>query len=1318
MRVPCRRRISQYSRKFLAEWRRVVSATIAILIFGAVQTGAVFAQPAPQGIIGVGNGVFTGFSGVVPPPAPLPPGVLPADRTYIDLAGPSARVVDLQNMGGPPVAQLVNAPKPFTATAAQIGQTYAVALDNVMPPNIYVAATSSYGLPIVVPDKDGDGRPDRVKQGTPGASFMPGLWGPSALGGGPGSIWRIDGVTGTVTLFANVLLGGVPNSGPALGGLVFDPASNQLFVADRNTGMIHRFTLDGVERGVYDHGVTGRTAVGLPPVAFNPANRLNIANPAFRVDNPATWQLAPKERLIFGLGVRAARLFYAVADGLWIFSVSINPDGSLGTDARFEINVPPALAPTEIAKIIFDDQGRMILGERGVPVGLYDFTVLAQESVSRVLRYARVSPGPGLPPVWQPVPDEYAIGFPAQYRNANGGVAIGYRYDAAGRIDRYSCGGFLWSTGEQLRRSSDPAIAAQLAGGGPAEVNGLQGNEIELVRPANVPPFQTYFIDYDDKFGDPTLLGHMGDVAILRICGQGFLPGVGWFSPPGWIPPWGPPGYCPPWLITPGGLCGPPPLWCPPDQQKPGFQCCPENTQRDAAGICRPICPNGANDPVSLFACKLGYDPTTLGGAPGDRRCIGGSLPNPAAPHPFLACIPHSPLVNPASCPAGYTLENEVLATGENVQVCKPTPAQLACEAVGPGWSVGLDGSCQQLCPGGGTPYPTTQCCPPGAVVNAAGQCCPYGSYVDPKTGQCTPPWGCPPGWIPNPIAGGCCPPGSVIDPKTGACTPGGCPPEKWNPTSGRCCPAGTIPNIFTGECCPEGSTVDPLTGRCEPPRDRCPPGTFQKPAPWIGCCPVGAVINPFDGDCCRPGSIINPFTRKCCPAGSKIDPVTGLCVPPRECPPFTVPNPYNPDAPCCPPEAPIPNPFTGGCCPAGSIFVDGQCRPPGGGCPPGSVPLPGGGCCPPGSTIVDGQCRPVTELCRPGTTPVPPTGFCCPNGQLSTEKNRCCPAGTTPAANNQCNPITPPCDPAQMTSTGVCCPEGQQPGGTNNAECVRPPAPTPRCPAPQILNRTTGECVSPSGTPPPPPPTCPPGSFHNPNTSACAQTPPPPPPPLPTCPAGSFHSPNTSACVQLPTCPPGTAHNRLTSGCVQLPTCPQGQRHNPQTSACAPITVTCPQGQRHNPQTSACAPITVTCPQGQRHNPQTSACAPVTVTCPQGQRHNPQTSACAPITVTCPQGQRHNAQTSACATIPTVCPQGQQHNRQTSQCGPTTSVPLGCPTGQVRVGTTCVPLTKAPGTTVIPCPQGTTRNAQGQCVQPPPRTFQPLVKPPQQIPR
>ena len=87
-----------------------------------------------------------------------------------------------------------------------------------------------------------------VRRGSPQTRFMPGLWGTDAAGGGPGSIWKIDGVSEAVTLFANVTLDDAPNSGPALGGLAFDPVSNSLLVADRETGMIHSFGMNGMER--------------------------------------------------------------------------------------------------------------------------------------------------------------------------------------------------------------------------------------------------------------------------------------------------------------------------------------------------------------------------------------------------------------------------------------------------------------------------------------------------------------------------------------------------------------------------------------------------------------------------------------------------------------------------------------------------------------------------------------------------------------------------------------------------------------------------------------------------------------------------------------------------------------------------------------------------------------------------------------------------------------------------------------------------------------------------------------------------------------
>jgi hypothetical protein len=124
-------------------------AFAAILLLGTVAPDPAVAQNQPPpaqsqasgGVVSDGAAVATGFSGAQLPTI-IAPGVNPADRTSIDLNGASVRVISIQSPGGPPQGQLIDAAKPFTATAGQVGQVFAVALDDATPPNIYVAATS------------------------------------------------------------------------------------------------------------------------------------------------------------------------------------------------------------------------------------------------------------------------------------------------------------------------------------------------------------------------------------------------------------------------------------------------------------------------------------------------------------------------------------------------------------------------------------------------------------------------------------------------------------------------------------------------------------------------------------------------------------------------------------------------------------------------------------------------------------------------------------------------------------------------------------------------------------------------------------------------------------------------------------------------------------------------------------------------------------------------------------------------------------------------------------------------------------------------
>jgi hypothetical protein len=63
----------------------------------------------PPSLFLLGDAAVTGFSGALPP-VQIAPGVDPVAQTFIDLNGPSLRVVDLHHMDGPPMAQLVGAP--------------------------------------------------------------------------------------------------------------------------------------------------------------------------------------------------------------------------------------------------------------------------------------------------------------------------------------------------------------------------------------------------------------------------------------------------------------------------------------------------------------------------------------------------------------------------------------------------------------------------------------------------------------------------------------------------------------------------------------------------------------------------------------------------------------------------------------------------------------------------------------------------------------------------------------------------------------------------------------------------------------------------------------------------------------------------------------------------------------------------------------------------------------------------------------------------------------------------------------------------------
>lgn len=326
-----------------------------------------------EGIMYPGQLVVTGFPGTHIPGGEVPPGPEMIDETLIDPARAAVRVLDVSYPQDPPGGQQIDAPTMFEVPVSETGLVFGTALDDLKYPNIYVTATSVFGLHIVLPDADGDTRPERLMNGAPGATFMQGQWGAADPAGGPGSVWKIDGRTGEVSLFANIALDGFANSGAGLGNIAFSSRHGMFYVSDRDTGMIHRLDRDGTDLGTFDHGVAGRGAAGMGARAFDPSSRLDIQDPAFDVNDPATWALPDARRRVWGLAVHGDRLYYAVAAGPQIWSVGLNRDGSFADDPRWEVDVPPAPMPYEVSDIAFDPQGRMILAQRANATGGYDY---------------------------------------------------------------------------------------------------------------------------------------------------------------------------------------------------------------------------------------------------------------------------------------------------------------------------------------------------------------------------------------------------------------------------------------------------------------------------------------------------------------------------------------------------------------------------------------------------------------------------------------------------------------------------------------------------------------------------------------------------------------------------------------------------------------------------------------------------------------------------------------------------------------------------------------------------------------------------------
>jgi hypothetical protein len=512
---------------------------------------------AQDDLLRPGEAYATRFSGTASAPGPDGKPLL-----TIDPAGTVGSIVDIRAPGKRPAGEhWVDEPQRKPVTAREVGQVFGVALDAEGPPNIYLSATSAFGL----------------HRTADNSNWMDGMWGE---GGGPGTIYRLDRDAGyKPRVFANVTLNGRPNSGPGLGNIAYDKWNKQIFVSDLETGMIHRFgAADGSDRGFYDHGTQGRAKFvdatdgkpgSLPPIAFDPASKPRITDCPDKFDNaPECWNFARSGRRVWGLAAwkhpqtGETRLYYSVwsspafGDQSWvareagdkrnsIWSVKLDPEGGfVADDVRREFVMPDFFKdPESIARAGYSSPvsditfptcsgtAVMLLGERGGirNLGLGVDKPFAAPHEARAFQVGLTQQGN-----WKTI-GRYDVGFysrrldgePFVRANCAGGVAFGPDYNPAGQADLSKPDQFAWISGDALCSVDGPCNnpAGNRPPPGPqppntpetvsdqlsfepddSEVHGLQGMPInlfsEILPPANANdqaagPDQAYLIDLD-----------------------------------------------------------------------------------------------------------------------------------------------------------------------------------------------------------------------------------------------------------------------------------------------------------------------------------------------------------------------------------------------------------------------------------------------------------------------------------------------------------------------------------------------------------------------------------------------------------------------------------------------------------------------------------------------------------------------------------------------------------------------------------------------------------------------------------------------------
>ena len=184
--------------------------------------------------------------------------------------------------------------------------------------------------------------------------------------------------------------------------------------------------------------------------------------------------------------------------------------------------------------------------------------------------------------------------------------------------------------------SPDPGHSRLLQPGGPLAVHGLQGNPVAMVQPLNLPPFNSYFIDYYSIGERPAWAGHLGGVGSVACPNTKIDPVLGEIlteaanqtnrdCPAGYttvndqcVPT---SSSCPPEQMTPDGKCGQP--VCKPERRQHaiGIPCCPEGQVANNGRCTKPNGPDLSIDKTIISCTDKGvckFRITVTDNGPGD----------------------------------------------------------------------------------------------------------------------------------------------------------------------------------------------------------------------------------------------------------------------------------------------------------------------------------------------------------------------------------------------------------------------------------------------------------------------------------------------------------------------------------------------------------------------------------------------------------------------------------------------------------------------------------------------------------------------------